>query len=105
MNRRGFLKSLLGVASVTAAGIILPKVTYFLPPAQGWRPSEYTTYLVGKDAYFLQSPQDTLATYFDKRTLATIMANTRFIKMAQYQTLPAAAGDRINFYTYARLTA
>ena len=52
MNRRGFLKSLFAAGTVTAAGVALPKVTYFLPPTKGWTPG-YSTYTVGKDAYFV----------------------------------------------------
>ena len=90
MNRRGFLKSLFAAGAVTAAGIVLPKVTYFLPPTQGWQPASGLWY---------PSTSELLTTYYNMRSLDTLLANTPFLKMYKPVPLSVAGGNTITFYT------
>lgn len=51
MNRRGFLGLLGGAAAAVIVGEIPSSKTFFLPPAGGWRPSDFDTAHLRYKAY------------------------------------------------------
>lgn len=55
MNRRGFLKFLAPAAAlIVAPEILIPRKTFFLPPAGGWRDHMTATEVLARNAAYAQ---------------------------------------------------
>lgn len=90
MNRRGFLRLFGGAGAVAT---VAP--TYFFAPVGGWHPSRFVSYNV-----FLTSglpPQELLRTYYDKRFVENLKAQTPMMMMGGLRALPEASNRIVTF--------